>query len=373
MAGVDAWRRAAGALSSARVRADAHRPRLHAVVVFTLACLAGAVLWAAAIRGGDEVPVERAAATPFGEPRLEALTLAVGDSQIWTVGRDRRLRSFSITTLAPSAAAQRVGGARDFATHVAVGRGAVWVALRHAGGGAIVRVDPREGGRRVLSTGELVPNRIVVLPGRVVAVGDSRVGAVSTRRGRDWSKALPGGVDVAAGYGAIWVLSRLPGGRGLVTRRDPGSGGVTGRRTVSAAATGIAVGLGAVWVANGCPNGVLRAPVGPGPGSCIRVGKGPSDVTVGAGAAWVADAAGARVTELDAATGAIVRAWSVRGRPAAVAASPAVVVAATRSGGVVRLEGAGRAEAVPPAATEARPSSDPVAPGESTAAASAVG
>jgi hypothetical protein len=163
-------------------------------------------------------------------------------------------------------------------------------------------------------------------------------------------RALPDAVDVASGYGSVWSLSRLPNGRSLVTRREPGTGRVVGRRVVPAAATAIDVGLGAVWIANGCVDGVLRAPVGPGAGMCTPMGKGAADVVVGRGSAWAADSAGARVAELDAATGSVLRTWEVPGRPAAVAVAGNSVVTLTRRGDLFRLTDgsareAGRVEA----------------------------
>lgn len=171
----------------------------------------------------------------------------------------------------------------------------------------------------------------------MVVVGENSVSALAIGAGGSWSRALPDAVNVAVGYGSVWTLSRLPGARSLVVRHDPRSGRVTGRRVATAGAAAIAVGAGAVWVANGCTNGILRVPVGPGPGSCIRVGKGPSDVAVGAGAVWGADAAGSRIVRLDAATGSIAASWAAPGRPATIAAAGSSVVAATRRGDVFRL------------------------------------
>jgi hypothetical protein len=228
-----------------------------------------------------------------------------------------------------------VGADGDLAVAVAApgpASGAVWVAVRRSGAGLLVRVGEGGAVSRVISTGDLAPRRIAALPGRVFAVGDNRIAGVPTGAGRPWSRALPSAVDVGVGYRSVWTLSRLPGARSLVARRDPATGRVTGRRILSAGATRLAVGLGAVWVANGCENGVLRAPVGGGAGACVRVGKGPADVTVGGGAAWAADASAGRIVEMDGATARIVRTWAVDGRPAAVAASGDVVAVVTRGG-----------------------------------------
>ncbi len=322
------------------VRADPERRGRWARVslVAVVAAVAGAIMWTVVLtRATDGRPaITREGVTPIGGPDLGAASVAGGGGTIWTLGlRDRRLAAFPASG-ADAATTLTVGAAGDLATAVATGDGAVWVALQRSGNGLVVRVGA-DGSRIVRRTGDLLPERIAVLPARVVAIGGDRVTGVPTGSGRPWSRVAPGAIDVAAGYGSVWVLSRQDGGRGLVTRRDPTTGRVTGRRAAPAGPTAIAVGLGAVWVANGCPDGVLRAPVGPGPGVCARVGKGPVDIAVGGGSAWAADAAGRNVVELDAATGAVIGSWLTPGRPAALAVTGEQVVAVTQSGTALRL------------------------------------
>lgn len=336
-----AWSRGVGA-----GLADAEGWRRHAPVgaVCLVAGLAGVALWSAVLgRGGEGHPLEREAVSPLGDPGLGAASLAAGAGTVWAVGlRDRRVRPIAPVAGAPATDAV-VGAAGDLAMALATGRGVVWVALQRAGAGAVVGVEPG-GGRRVRATGDLLPEALAVLPARVVVVGENRVAALPLRAGRGWAHPSPGAIDVEAGYGSVWVLSRGDGGRSLVTRRDPATGRVVGRRGAPAAATAIAVGLGAVWVANGCPNGVLRAPVGPGPATCVRVGKGPADVAVGAGSAWAADGAGRRVVQLDARNGVIVRAWAMPRPPASLAVGGTGVVALTRGGQALLLRGSAPAD-----------------------------
>lgn len=322
---------------SARALLARHPRRAQAVAVWIVAGLAGAVMWSAALdRGGSDEPPS-GIARPLGPPGV-ATSVALDPRTAWTVSlRDRLVRSVPLAADGPPGESRLVGSAGDLPAHVTVGQGAVWVALRQEGRGAVVRLERQGGARRVLSTGDQVPDRIVVLPARVVMVGDSRIAAVPTGRSRGWSHALPDAVDVASGYGSVWSLSRLPNARSLVARRDPATGRVTGRRVVPAAATAIDVGLGAVWVANGCADGVLRAPVGPGPATCTPMGKGAADVAVGGGSAWAADAARTRVVELDGVTGSVVQTWEVPGRPTAVAVAGDSAVTLTQAGRLFRL------------------------------------
>jgi hypothetical protein len=340
------WRRDAAAPEEE----DAATRRTRLVLVCAGAALAGVAIWSAVLlRGDGGVPVERGAVAEIGAPGRRATSVATDGGTIWTIGLlERRLRGLSAASAEPIVTPP-VGASGDLATTLATADGAVWVALKRAGTGAVVRVDP-DGGRRVYSTGDLLPDHIVVLPARIVVLNANRLASIPTRGARRWSQPSPGAIDVDVGYGSIWVLSRIAGGRSLITRRDLATGRVVGRRGAPAAATAIAVGLGAVWVANGCPNGVLRAPAGPGPATCVRVGKGPADIAVGGGSAWAADAARRRVVELDGATGAMVRAWVTPDPPASLAVGARGVVALTRRGDTLLLR-----DTEPPGSAEPAP------------------
>ncbi|MDQ3631452.1 MAG: hypothetical protein M3417_09365, partial [Actinomycetota bacterium] len=147
---------------------------------------------------------------------------------------------------------------------IAVGAGAVWVA--NADGGSVSRIDPRtgraaqipvgvrqvlalaigEGGVWVARAGGLVGDRVQVVridPRERKVMGDAI--------------AVPGAVplDLVAGHG-IWVTdagasrSSARGGRGGVTRIDPGSGRIAAALRVGERPSAIALGAGGVWVAN---------------------------------------------------------------------------------------------------------------------------
>jgi hypothetical protein len=328
-----------------RTRAAAHDPRasgrradrVGVVAVVAVAILAGAVIWGPMIAGEPvDDPVIRDAVVPLAGARPGAGEVVVAGGAVSTLGLiSRRMQSFPADGLAAAGPGRLVGAHDDLTVAMAAAgpaSAARWVAVRRSGAGLLVRVDARGAVSRVVSTGDLAPRRIAVLPGRVVVMGDSRVAGVPTGTAPAWSRALPSAVDVAVGYQSVWTLSRLPGARSLLARREPATGRVTGRRTVPTAATRLAVGLGAVWIANGCANGVLRAPVGGGAGTCVRVGRDPADVAVGAGAAWAADASGGRIVEMEGDTARIVRTWALDGRPSAVDAAGDVVAVVSRGG-----------------------------------------
>jgi hypothetical protein len=108
-------------------------------------------------------------------------------------------------------------------------------------------------------------------------------------------------------------------------------------RAVPGAATAVAVGAGAVWVAGGCPAGVVRAPIGAGPATCVRTGGGVADVAVGPGAAWALDADGRRLLRLAPATGDVVAVAPLPGRPIALATGAGAVAVLVAGGRIVRV------------------------------------
>ena len=330
-------REAARRLRASGVRGSWGRAAV-GVAAVAVAGMVAAVIWGSPLMDRDGGVRSGAEAVALATPAAGPAVIAAGRESVWTVGVGSRLvRALPPDGSDPTGPSRRLGSEGDLPVAAAPDGSSLWVALRRSGAGLLVRVAPSLKVARVMGIGDVLPLRIVALPGRVVVLGESRLTGLPARGGRSWSRALPFGVDVAAGYGSVWTLSRAEAARSLISRRDPATGRIVGRRVSGAGGTAIAVGLGAVWVANGCDNGVLRAPVGAGPATCTRVGKGPADVAVGRGAAWVADAAGQRIVELDPATGAIVRIWPVAGRPASIVAGRAGVFATIRGGGVVRV------------------------------------
>ncbi len=306
--------------------------------VVVVAGMVTAAIWGSPLMDRDEGVRSGAEAVALATPAAAPVVIAAGRESVWTVGVGSRLvRALPPDGSDPTGPSRRIGSEGDLPVATTPDGSSLWVALRRSGAGLLVRVGPSLKVARVVGIGDVLPLRIVAPPGRVVVLGESRLVGVPQGGGRTWSRPLPFGIDVAAGYGSAWTLSRAEGARSLISRHDLATGRVVGRRVSGAGGTAIAVGLGAVWVANGCDNGVLRAPVGAGPATCTRVGKGPADVAVGRGAAWAADAAGQRIVELDPATGAIVGSWPVAGRPASIVAGPSGVFATTRGGGAVGL------------------------------------
>jgi len=263
---------------------------------------------------------------------------AAAAGRLWAVElASRRLHEIDLARGEPVRPPRRLGSAGDLATDVAATAEGAWVALARTGTGWIVRVDAGTGRRRVLGTGDVSPSRIAPLPRAVAAVGDGRVAVLGTRGGRRWARSLPGALDVATGYGSVWTLATAPQAGGLVTRWDPATGRVVGRRAIPGAATAIAVGHGAVWVANGCAGGVLRAPVGPGPATCLAAAAGATDVAVETGV-WVADGDGARLLRLEPASGRVVASARTGSRPTALATGADAVWALSGGGPLLRVQ-----------------------------------
>ena len=109
---------------------------------------------------------------------------------------------------------------------------------------------------------------------------------------------------MAAGDGAVWVVSRS---EGTLSRVDPATNTPSGSVAVGTDPTGVAVGEGAVWVAGGEEGIVVRVDSGD-----LRVvlkretGSSPSAVAVAGGSVWVAAVP----------AGAAHRGGTLRGRPA---------------------------------------------------------
>jgi len=134
--------------------------------------------------------------------------------------------------------------------HLAIGAGAVWVALES---GLEERIDPSS------NTVTLQSETGLTLDG------------------------------LAAGEGAVWAKDNFDG---VVARIDPVTGHLR-EIQVQGNLTGIAAGLGRVWVLDGVAGTVT--PIDPGTdtvGTPFRVGSSPKDIAVGAGFVWGTDADG---------------------------------------------------------------------------------
>jgi DNA-binding beta-propeller fold protein YncE/predicted Ser/Thr protein kinase len=110
---------------------------------------------------------------------------------------------------------------------------------------------------------------------------------------------------VAAGPDGVWVTSERDG---TVTRLDPDSGEVIGKRDLGTGVAGVAVGGEWIWVTNPRRGELLRLDSGDGHVlQTIDLGGAPGPIALGGGRVWIADDAGAGVTAVNAKGGGIYR------------------------------------------------------------------
>ena len=176
-------------------------------------------------------------------------------------------------------------------TEVAVGAGGVWVT--DLVGNALFRIDP-------------ATNQIA---------GSVALGAPST--------AMP--LAVAATGDAVWVASNTLAdpSEGMVIRVDPTTKSVVATIAVGSGALDIAAGAGAVWVISAREGTVSRIdPATNSVTATVHVGVNPGGIGVGAGAVWVADNLGAALVRLDQTTGEVVATVKLAGLARKVAVSP---------------------------------------------------
>ena len=177
---------------------------------------------------------------------------------------------------------------------IAVGAGAVWVT--DLVGNAVFRIDP--------ATNQVAGS---------VALGTP-------------SAAMP--MAVAASGDAVWVATNTLGGPsvGMVLRVDPTSKSVVAAIPVASGALDIAAGAGAVWVISARDGTVSRIdPTTNSVTATVPVGVNPGGIGVGAGAVWVADYLGAALVRLDQATGQVVATVKLAGFARKVSVSPDAV------------------------------------------------
>ena len=177
---------------------------------------------------------------------------------------------------------------------IAVGGGGVWVTDLVEN--ALFRIDP-------------ATNQVA---------GSVALGAPST--------ALP--MAVAATGEAVWVASNTLAfpGEGRVLRVDPTTMSVVATIPVGSGALDIAAGAGAVWVISAREGTVSRIdPATNSVTATVHVGVNPGGIGVGAAAVWVADNLGAALLRLDQATGQVVATVKLAGPARKVAVSPDAV------------------------------------------------
>jgi hypothetical protein len=343
-----------------RPRKDLARTAGVAVVALLALLLAGRLTRSGLTPAAPEAPARSTAATPTTAGRQSPVVasvdvgpgppgrLAFGAGAVWAVGDAGTLARIDPAT-GRVAATIRVAGRDAGARAVAVGMGAVWVAV--ASPGVLVQVDPAS--NRATATVSL--GRPLRDPVGVVAAGGAvwvtccgreatgRAGAKLLRvdpatlrvtplklpkeplgiDGDDrqvWVSATDGSAvlvnpatgrvvrvvegiweggaaqDVAVGAGAVWLA--FPGG-GLVARVDPDR--PQGRAVPVDAATVVTVGGGLVWVVAGNDQGVVA--VEPGTSAVVRgfptaFVRDVRALAFGAGSLWAAQGS-SRVLRLD--------------------------------------------------------------------------
>ena len=177
---------------------------------------------------------------------------------------------------------------------IAVGAGGVWVT--DLVGNALFRIDP--------ATNQVAGPVALGVP----------------------SAAIP--MAVAASGDAVWVATNTLGNPsvGMVLRIDPTSESVVAAIPVGPGALDIAAGAGAVWVISARDGTVSRIdPTTNSVTATVPVGVNPGGIGVGAGGVWVADYLGAALVRLDQTTGQVVATVKLAGLARRVSVSPDAV------------------------------------------------
>jgi class 3 adenylate cyclase/streptogramin lyase len=205
-------------------------------------------------------------------------------------------------------------GAGDVPFGLAVGEGAVWVAVIRGKQPVVLELGPDVGNlRRTIPYGrELTAGYLTRL--QPLAVGSGAVWGIDPAISGLWRIPLaPGrvrnlaeGLDalsLAVGGGAVWIA-----GSSGVTKIDAATGLQLGSHSVgtqgTAEAASIAVASDAVWYAAGSGDTLSKLdPQSLAVVETVAVGDGPSGVAVGDGAVWVANSRDGSVSRVDPRSG----------------------------------------------------------------------
>jgi class 3 adenylate cyclase/streptogramin lyase len=236
--------------------------------------------------------------------------IASGEGHVWVVDptgttlrkidpQERRVTIFSLGV-----------GAGDVPFGVAVGMGAVWVAVHRGTRHFVLEVGPEVGeGRNEIPYGEetAAPAFSRMQP---LAVGGGFVWALDAAGGSLWRidprakrqrKLVEGlgGLSLAVGRDAVWVASSS----GL-TKIDPATGLVLSSERVGSEAfsesPSVALGADAAWfAASSRPTLSKIDPETVATSDTFTVGRGPSGVAIGEGAVWVANSRDGTVSRVD--------------------------------------------------------------------------
>jgi YVTN family beta-propeller protein len=183
---------------------------------------------------------------------------------------------------------------------IAAGGREVWV----SDPGALTRIDPtsaRVAARYQVGSQNTPYEGIAIAYGSLWVLDNSGLLRVDPRDATILAQIQTGDVPVAvaAGAGAVWVVSRpdlrfqngppKQIGRATLSRVDPGSNTLTGAIPLAGNPTDVSVGEGSVWVADGSNDAVLK--IDPNTDritNTIRLGSRPQGITVANGTVWVA-------------------------------------------------------------------------------------
>jgi hypothetical protein len=188
-------------------------------------------------------------------------------------------------------------------------------------------------GRGFLYAGSLIPPRRTAFsngcagaeqaaagPGAVWLACDDRavLTRLDARTGRAADVALPGRPSsVALGAGRMWVT--LPD-QNLLLALDPATRHVVRRVTVGTTPVDVAVGFGAVWVANAGNGSVTRVDANGKKVEAIGLSEVPAAIAAGAGAVWVASTQNRTVVRIDPKDNAITKRVRLANPPLDIAA-----------------------------------------------------
>jgi serine/threonine-protein kinase len=257
-----------------------------------IAVVAGAVVFALALLGGDGVSV-----SPPVEVAEPPLRLAVGPRTVWVTSA----REGTLTALEP--------GSREVRSRTQLGKGVSGVAI---GAGSVWVSNPR--------TGTVVRTDSSGRPVARIEIG-GRPGAVVFAGGRLWVAD-----EAGAGVSAIEAATNRPAERGIPPHAAP---------------LRLAAGAGAVWVSNATAGTVRRIDLATASADApIRVGRGPAGITTGGGLVWVANSRSGTVTRVDPSIRAILGdPFPIGARPGGIDAGTTTVwVASTAEATVSRID-----------------------------------